>query len=65
MMNFLRRWLEKRRAEKARIARCEEGRRQSDALYAALMAGRIAKANDDEWFRDLEADAFHEECGDR
>jgi hypothetical protein len=63
-MNFLKRWLEKRRAEKERIARCEEGRRQSDALVEMLMAGR-KPVGDDEWFRNLEADIFHEECGDR
>ncbi len=64
-MNFLRRWLEKRRAEKARIAACNEARRQSNALIEMIMAGRSPVDGDDEWFRNLEADAFHEECGDR
>ena len=39
-MNFIKRWLKNRRDEKERIARCEEGRRQSDALVEMLMAGR-------------------------
>ncbi len=64
MIKALRRWREKRRAEKARRVACAEARKQSDDLVELLMAGR-APVDDDEWFRNLEADTFHEECGDR
>ncbi len=64
MIRALKRWREKRAAERERIAACDAARKQGDDLVAALMAGR-APDDTDEWFHNLEADTFHEECGDR
>ena len=64
-MKFLTRWWREREAEKARRRACADAAARAEALVKTIMAGRTPVAGDDEWFRNLEADAFHEECGDR
>jgi hypothetical protein len=65
MLGIFKRWLAGRRAEKARIKACNKARAEAEALVEVIMAGRTPVGDDDEWFRNLEADIFHEECGDR
>ncbi len=45
MFRLLKRWREKRAAEQARIAACDEAQKQSDDLVDALMAGRAPVAD--------------------